>query len=81
MPYNGITCYIKNQHTKLEQALKLAVIESLKSRRLKLVTSFGKKDHKNDKHNNGFVYNEAERKTPIKGEQQDTRSLLPPNYN
>ena len=51
----GLHIIYQSQYTSFSHVLKLANTESLKSRRLKLITSFGKKALKSDKHKHWFV--------------------------
>ena len=56
----GLDIIYQNQYTSFKHALFLGKLQSLKSRRLKLLTSFGKKAQKSEKHENWFVTNNCE---------------------
>ena len=51
----GLHIIYQSQYTSFNHVLSLANIESLKVRRLKLITSFGKKALQSDKHKHWFV--------------------------
>ena len=68
----GLHIIYQSQYTSFTHVLKLAKIESLKTRRLKLITSFGKKALKSEKHKDWFVKN-----TNIPTTQSRTRDLKP----
>ena len=54
----GLHIIYQSQYTSFSHVLSLANIESLKLRRLKLITSFGKKALNSDKHKHWFVQSE-----------------------
>ena len=68
----GLHIIYQSQYTSFTHVLKLAKMESLKARRLKLITSFGKKAFKSEKHKDWFVKN-----TNIPTTQSRTRDLKP----
>ena len=59
----GLHIIYQSQYTSFTHILKLANMELLKTRRLKLITSFGKEAMKSDKHKEWFVINTNQSRT------------------
>ena len=70
----GLHIINQNQYISFKHALFLGKLQSLKSRRLKLQTSFGKKAQKSEKHENWFVTNNCESPNDV----SRTRHKKPP---
>ena len=75
----GLHVIYQNEYTSFNHALRLAKIQSLKFRRFKLLTSFGKKAQKSEKHKNWFVPNVAnEQSGPSKSRHPNTWQIFHP---